>query len=159
MHLLVEEQFGNIGDKLRHTVARFCGSGDIAEDAVQQAFLKALMNRGLLEMMPPEAMKSWIYATAKNAAIDMVRKQKRLIYRDDAGDETEPGEGDFTEGVLVKELVDTLPEDLRAIVYLKYYSGFDSREIGAMLKIPAPTVRGRLRTAINKLRQNVREDL
>ena len=53
------------------------------------------------------------------------------------------------------ELWDTvarLPEKLRTAVHLFYGEGYESGEIGALLGIPAATVRSRLRRARTELR-------
>ncbi len=50
-----------------------------------------------------------------------------------------------------------LPDDLRVVVALRYYAGFDATEIGNTLKIPPATVRTRLRHALRLLRERLRD--
>ena len=48
-----------------------------------------------------------------------------------------------------------LPIDLRRVVALRFYAGMDSPQIGAILELPAATVRTRLRRALELLRRDL----
>ena len=78
--MLVADGFEKYKDSLIRSIAIFSGDEQAAQDAVQYAFLKAVMNRELLEQMPELAMKAWLSAAARNAVVDSKRKQSRLVY-------------------------------------------------------------------------------
>lgn len=49
--------------------------------------------------------------------------------------------------------VNQLPAHYRAVIYLFYYEGYDAREIGQILGIPAATVHTRLARGRAKLKE------
>jgi RNA polymerase sigma factor (sigma-70 family) len=54
--------------------------------------------------------------------------------------------------IIMQQLLSKLPQSLRVPVELKYYSNMNATEIGETLNLPAATVRTRLRTAMQQLR-------
>jgi DNA-directed RNA polymerase specialized sigma24 family protein len=48
-----------------------------------------------------------------------------------------------------------LPTDLRRVIALRFYTGMDSTQIGAILDLPATMVRTRLRRALELLRETL----
>ncbi|MFV0399195.1 MAG: RNA polymerase sigma factor [Oscillospiraceae bacterium] len=144
--------FEKYGGELEKSMTAFCGKGEVAADAVGQAFLKAVENRRMLELMPEPAAKAWLFATARNCIVDYFRKQKRVVY---AGDELlDTVAADMPDRDMEHALTQ-LPETEQAIVRLRYYGGYRSHEIGAMLDIPPSTVRYRLAKAIRQLRSGM----
>ena len=53
----------------------------------------------------------------------------------------------------VRALLEELPEELRTTVELRYFEGLNATEIGRRQGIPAGTVRRRLKTAMDRLRE------
>lgn len=151
----VEAAFEEYRGEMRRSVAYFCGDGETAEEAVQNAFVKALMNRAMLESMPQPAMRAWLFASARNSAVDIKRKEKRLVY---FLDENLPfNQPDPNDRLLVESLMSGLEEKLAGPVRLKYFTGMSSAEIGQALGIPAATVRTRLRAAMKQMRERMGE--
>jgi RNA polymerase sigma-70 factor (ECF subfamily) len=58
----------------------------------------------------------------------------------------------------LRSAVANLPPDLRQVVALRFYAGMDSTEIGAVLNIPAGTVRTRLQRALTRLREALADE-
>jgi len=137
-------------EELVTALGRYSGQWDAAREAVQEAFLRALKQRDLTSVMPEKSLWAWLYATAKHALIDELRKNSRTeLY--DGYDEIDPA-GDFTDAVAVRELLYKLPPNLMQIVSLRYFGGLNSAEIGKMKGIPPATVRSQLRAALATLR-------
>jgi RNA polymerase sigma-70 factor (ECF subfamily) len=129
----------------------FSRDEQIAQDAVAQAYTRALMNKRLLENMPEPAMKAWLYATARNVVVDMKRRDKRLIgFLDD--DFAEERQIDLTEQVVVAGLLQKMPPSLREPVRMKFFEGLNATEIGEAMHLPAATVRSRIKRAIHLMR-------
>ena len=152
--MLLEKFYELNKDKLISVLTRYCGDGEAAADAVQNAFLKALNNRDTLAYLPKKPLWSWLYTTAKNALIDEKRKTSRYERLEDY-DEADP-RGDFSDSVLVKDLLHTLPENLMHIVSLRYYGGLNATEIAGFQGKPPATVRSQLRTAIHLLKKQIK---
>ncbi|GHV32642.1 hypothetical protein FACS18949_04190 [Clostridia bacterium] len=125
-----------------------------AEDAVQQAFVQALGHQELLDGMSEKSLRSWLYATAKNALIDAKRRQSRVLALDPDYD-APSDDPDPTDRVIVAQLLEQLPEDLRQIVELRYFAGMNATLIGQTLDMNPATVRTKLRAAINKMRRDL----
>lgn len=149
--MLIEEAYEKYSEKLIQAMIRFSQDEAAAEDAVSQAFTQALANCNMLEAMPDPAVKAWLHSVARNALVDMKRKESRLAELSDDF----PGEysaADPTDSLLAEGLLSRLPSHLRTPVYLKYYRGLNSVEIGKSMGLPAATVRTRLRTALRLMR-------
>jgi len=135
----------------------FSRDEEAAVDGVSQAFARALANKLMLEAMPEPAMKAWLYATARNAVIDIKRRENRLsklfVTTGDV-EFVDPRRSDLAGKAVLDLLLDELPDSLRQPVELKYFEGMNASEIGEAMKIPAATVRTRLRTALQHLRKN-----
>lgn len=117
-----------------------------AEDVVQETFLRAYQNRGLLENAGQNKAKNWLYKTARNLYIDKVRRKSKQ-----PPPEEEPMEEDDFSYIFVQQALQEIPEELSHIVALRYFSGFNSTEIGEILGISPATVRTRLRAASKRL--------
>ena len=53
----------------------------------------------------------------------------------------------------VAQLVGRLPEDERAIFSLRYFEGYNSKELGEIFSLPPATIRSRLASAKRRLRE------
>lgn len=149
--MLIDTAYRKYSGPMLQAMIRFSRDETAANDAVSQAFTQALINRAMLESMPEPAMRAWLYAAARNALVDMKRKEARLV----SLEESSPAEIPFTDPsdrLLAESMLSRLPLELRTPIYLKYYRGFNSTEIGQALHIPASTVRTRLRTAMGLMR-------
>ena len=58
----------------------------------------------------------------------------------------------------LKEAVERLPEPLRAVVILRYFTGYTQAETAAALEIPQGTVATRQRRALELLRLDLGEE-
>lgn len=143
--MLIESAYREYSAQILGAMLRFSRDEAAAGDAVSQAFMQAMANRSLLEAMPEPAMKAWLYAAARNALIDMKRKEARTVCMEKPSD---PGDR-----ILAQELMNRLPQNLKLPVYLKYDQDYNSVEIGRMMNLPAATVRTRLRTALQMMRE------
>ncbi|MBI9013966.1 MAG: RNA polymerase sigma factor [Clostridiales bacterium] len=131
-------------------------SGDFhkGSDLVQDALLKVVERQHLFDEMHPTQVKAWLFKTIKNKHIDTIRKdqRKRLLVMSQLTVE------DFQDERVLKMLVTDLNEEERKVISLKYYSGYNSKEIAEMINMNPSTVRNRLSTAVSKLREAYRED-
>ncbi|MDL2323853.1 sigma-70 family RNA polymerase sigma factor [Ruminococcaceae bacterium OttesenSCG-928-A16] len=118
-----------------------------AEDAVQTVFLKLL--RLNPEFASAEHEKAWLIRVTVNQCKDMMRSgwNKKTTAMDETLAETE--QDDHFE---VLNVVRTLPEKYRTVVYLYYFEGYSTAEIAALLETRQGTVESRLHRARAKLR-------
>jgi RNA polymerase sigma-70 factor, ECF subfamily len=147
-----------------NVVYRMCGDGRLAEEAAQEAFLRAWQR--LAGYQTEQSFRPWIYRIAINAAIDALRLERRLVNLEDLlvddPDETIlPAPGDGPEEMIearqqaerVRRAVLALPAASRSALVLREYGGMSYNEIAAALEIPLGTVMSRLNSARGQLRQ------
>jgi len=128
-----------------------------AEDAVQDALLKLYRGDAWRNMQDERA---FLTRTVWRTAYDRLQMRTtpsdefaELLLRDPRrSPEREAEEQD--EQVLLHELIDQLPPELRQPLLLSAIDELTSREIGLAMDIPEGTVRTRLMRARNELRRN-----
>ncbi len=113
---------------------------DRASDVVQDSFEKLWMHVGEIDY---KVARSWLFTTAYNQMIDMLRKEAKMVLTSEHNDRDLYYEGSYTDlsEVLGKALT-RLPEQQRSAIMLRDYEGYSYREIAditgtseAMVKI------------------------
>ena len=151
----IEEAFREYREGLVRAMTAFSRDAEAAQDGVSHAFTQALANRLMLEAMPEPAMKAWLYAAARNAIVDVKRREVRFLPNGAQFIDTELArEEDIAGRIAIELLLEKLPESLRVPVELKYYDNMNATEIGEAMNLPAATVRTRLRNAMQRMRKN-----
>lgn len=147
-----------------NVIYRMCGDAQLAEDAAQEAFIRAWQN--LSAYRPQASLRSWLYRIAVNAATDMLRKERRILPGDmeqmnltDGRPELESLVSQHERTRLVQEAIVSLPEASRAVLILREYEGLSYHEISSTLDIPIGTVMSRLNYARNLLKTMLRPQL
>jgi RNA polymerase sigma-70 factor (ECF subfamily) len=139
-------------------VYRMCGNPGLAEDAAQEAFLRAWVN--LASYKPKGSLRNWLYRIAINAALDVLRRtpeetledeQARMLADQAAGPEAVLIEKERV--VLLQQAMQSLPEAARSVIVLREYGGLSYQEIASVLEVPVGTVMSRLNYARNRLRE------
>jgi RNA polymerase sigma-70 factor (ECF subfamily) len=152
--VLVETAFREYGKAMLGVMIRFCGDEQAAQDGVSHAFAQALARKRTLEAMPAPAMRAWLYAAARNAVVDIKRREARfsLFPEGDAlfADTRLP---DLAGRAAAEALLRELPRELGVIVRMKYYGQMNASQIGLALGVPPATVRTRLRKALRIMRE------
>ena len=141
--------------KTYRTAYMVTGNAQLAEDATQEAFLKAFSNFHTLKEIGK--FGSWISVIATNCAIDIIRKNKRIILTDqqekylntDTGNSPQDSwEQQETYQEVRKALLLLEPED-REILVLKYFNELSIQEMPNWF-LPAGTIKSRLFRAREK---------
>jgi RNA polymerase sigma-70 factor (ECF subfamily) len=140
---------------------RMCGRRAAAEDVVQEAFM-SLWRSGARYDRTRGSVRSWVLGVVHNRAIDLFRRDSVRTGKDvsDEGAVERMAAPDSTEGEAhrredaseVRGALQDLPDDQRQVIELAYFGGFTHSEIAAQLKLPAGTVKGRMRLGLTKLK-------
>jgi RNA polymerase sigma-70 factor (ECF subfamily) len=139
-------------------VTRMCGDTGLAEDAAQEAFMRAWVN--LPSFQPRGSLRNWLYRIAINAALDVLRHKSEETLEDEeasrmpdqtAGPETALIEKE--QAAILHQAVKSLPDAARAVLVLREYGGLSYREISGALDVPIGTVMSRLNYARSRLRE------
>lgn len=128
-------------------------NSDRAFDLAQEAYVSAIEHEEIFDRMNEYQIKGWFFTTIKNKNIDYIRKYSRLTHLEN--DEYLGNSEDFEECIVMRELLNKLPEKNRKILLLRYNMNFNSKEIGEILGIPSSTVRSRLSAALKLLKENL----
>ena len=158
-------------------VYRYVHNVPDAEDITQEVFIKVWKHSRKFDQK--KRFKTWIFAIAKNTALDFLKKSrsasggKKIVPFSEL--EHAEGEGigegsmldtladpaplppevlaraDITQ--VLKEAVDQLPFDARTVLFLYYYDHFNFREIAETLGQSIDTVKSRHRRALFRLKE------
>lgn len=133
---------------------RMSGSPELEEDLVQDTFLRALQNPGILEDLTPAKQRAWLYRTLKNLYFDRWRRGAlEAAYLETLREEPQWDGGiQEIESTLFLQVLEPLD---KAIFQLRFEEGCTAREIGEMLNLPPGTVRSRLSRCRKYLKENL----
>jgi RNA polymerase sigma factor (sigma-70 family) len=122
-----------------------------AKDVVQNSFEKMWVNK---ETIDNEKCKSFLFTVAYNTMIDHIRKNKRIILKEDFG-ETALGSNSQKQNTkrILHEALSRLNERDRSLVMLKDYEGYNYAEIGEITNLNESQVKVYLHRARLQLRE------
>ena len=151
------EAFGALVEQYRDNVYRLayrmCGNAYDADEAAQEAFVAAW--RALPNFRGDAKFSTWLYRLTTNAAIDVMRREKRhqtvgdgemVDVADDADSPQETVERTEQQEAVQKAL-STLSEEYREVLLLRYMEELDYAEIAEVLQLPSGTVKSRINRA------------
>ncbi len=131
---------------------------ELAKDLTQETMVKAI--KSLWKYRGEAKFSSWLIAIGSNLYRDELRKRKSVEKNLYAGNEESNQQNPVEEiKVDIKRAMLQLPREKRFPLILKYYYDYTYEEIAMTLKIPVGTVRSRLHSAINQLREVLKEKL
>ena len=133
---------------------RMSGSKELAEDLVQETFVKALMNTETIADLSPSKQRAWLFRTFKNLFFDRYRRAVlESEYEQNWQPEyiDDPGIQEIENAMLLQSIN---PLD-RAIFQLRYFDGYSAEEISQMMNLPPGTIRSKLSRCRKYLKQNL----
>lgn len=144
---------------LRYAARLLGGSSDDAEtarDVVQEVWIGVI--RGLRGLRDPSQFPAWIYGITTRRCADVIRAniRKRRLDADTAAGRSreEPGLTPDTQ-IDLTTAIRELPLTHRAVVHLFYRDEMSVEQIASILEIPVGTVKSRLHSAREKLREHM----
>lgn len=150
-----------------------CGGADDAEDAMQEALIKTY--RYASRIREPEAFRTWLYRTVRNACLIRRRRRvdepARMLSLDEltpSFDESprvaEPADrGRLPDDLAInarlrarmREALAKLPRPFRVVVFLREIEGLSTREVAKVVGISEANVKTRLHRARLFLRREL----
>ena len=143
---------------LRYAARVLGGSSDAADtarDVVQEVWIGVI--RGLRGLRDPAQFPAWIYGITTRKCADVIRtnmRRRRLDTNSGAGRSGEAGPTPESRIDLTKA-IRGLPPTHRAVVHLFYREEMSVEEIASILEIPVGTVKSRLHSARETLREHM----
>lgn len=163
--------FEELVNTFQHAVYNLCyrmlGERTEAEDAAQEAFLRAYMN--LQRYDPARSFKTWLLSIASNHCIDRLRRRRLTwLSLDDplppnlmlASDEPEPEDATIQNqrSAAIQELLNGLNAEYRAAVILRYWYDYSYTEIADILDTTESAIKSRLFRARQALADKMKEE-
>ena len=146
--------------KLYGVVLRILRRTDLADEVIQEAYLKIWTSAG--QFNPTLAAPiTWMVAIARNRAIDMIRKKSELSIEEEsdamevAAETSDPLAGrELTEELKrLLTCMGRLDAERQRLVLLAYYSGWTREQLAAKFEKPVNTIKTWLRRSLAEIRE------
>ena len=134
-----------------------CGDRELAEDAVQSAWLVAW--RKLRSLRDPERVRPWLLAVAANEARQILRRRRGPVVEIDIEAPGDP-RGDPSAGIEridLRRALAHLSADDRALLAMRYVVDLSSEELATAVGTTPSTARTRLCRIVDRLRKELRD--
>lgn len=128
------------------------GNLEVAHDAVQEGFAKAI--RGRFGYRGNGSAEAWVWSIVVNAARSALRPPAVEI---EGGELAEAETAPVVEWPELRSAIAALPERQRLAVFLRHYADLDYEQIGDILGIERGTVAATLHAAHATLRKQMSE--
>jgi RNA polymerase sigma factor (sigma-70 family) len=161
-HQNVDELLRRFEVPLLQYATRITGNNERARDVVQETFIKFQRNGAVA----PEKTPTWLFTVCRNGALNVCRKEKRMMYLDEEIIESRRDEQPMpferieqreATGFLMKILA-TLPARQQEVLQLKFQNDLSYQEIAEITKTTANSVGVLIHTALKTLRQRYAEN-
>src|ERR1700749_3000117 len=148
--------------KLFGVVLRILRRQDLAEEAIQEAYVKIWNRAG--QFNPGQSSPiTWMASIARNRAIDVVRKRSEVSIEEEpaAMEVADDGPGPLAGREMTEELkrllecVGRLEPDRQKLVLLAYYNGWSREQLATKFETPVNTVKTWLRRSMMDIREGL----
>ncbi len=141
-----------IREQLYRTAYGYLGNAHDSLEAVDEAVYQGF--RARKKIRQPEFFTTWMTRILIRVCY---RELKRRTRQQEVPVE-EQGAEDY-DGLPLREAIERLPEELRQVIVLRYFTGLTQAEAAQALEIPQGTVVTRQRRALALLRVELEEDV
>ncbi|MCT4561887.1 MAG: RNA polymerase sigma factor [Crocinitomicaceae bacterium] len=152
----MSELYDRYADTLYGLASKIVKSDEIAQDIVQDSFVKVWKNVTSYDQSKGSFF-TWMLNITRNTAIDFLRKQKKYkatsIQDVENSVHMEGGIQANMDAIGLKEMVNDLNSDQKILVEYIYFKGYTQQEVADELEIPLGTVKTRIRSAVKALQK------
>lgn len=154
--------YGHYSGALYGVVLRIVSSKEYTEEVIQDVFVKIWNGIGKYDESKGR-LYTWMINIARNTAIDYLKSKsfQNQLKNHSVSDfvytikeESQINESDF---IGFSKVLDKLEPDKRQLIELAYYQGYTQVEISEKLNIPLGTVKTKIRSALLKLKDLLKE--
>ncbi|MEZ4773071.1 MAG: sigma-70 family RNA polymerase sigma factor [Bacteroidia bacterium] len=157
----IDQIYHQYGTNLLGIIFRIVGDQEIAEDVLQDAFVKVWKNAASYDTSKGRLF-TWLLNICRNTAIDRIRsaefkfKQKIQNPSNPVSIESEQQTYSFNpDNIGVREWVNKLRPEHSEVIEMVYLTGYTHEEAAENLGLPLGTLKTRLRSALKILRENL----
>jgi RNA polymerase sigma-70 factor (ECF subfamily) len=150
--------------QLLRYVSRMVYNFDLAEDVVQETFIK-LFKKWKEELVPSPQISSWLYRVAHNKAIDMIRKENRRINHQNHKAEFDKidlemfnkGDKEISSKALdAAKILNSLTPEEKQLVILKVYEKKSYKEISEITNLSTGNIGFKLHHIMKKMAKKLK---
>lgn len=156
--------------RIYNFIYRFVGQGETAEDLAQEVFIK--IYKSASSYRPQAKFQTWAHQIARNISLNELRRLKKPVVSLEETFETEEGPvvrqiadhnipspfeqiSDKEKADIIKEAIESLPENQRMAVILRRYDGMPYEEIAKAMGCSLEAVK----SLLNRAKENLKEKL
>ena len=134
---------------------RYHPDRDDCEDLLQETWVRALANLNRFD--PEKRFSTWLFQIALNLCRDLARRdQVRSRFRKGVQEMQHGNTGvtaeEKVDAMKAMQAIETLPQQQKEVLLLRYYHGFPEAEVSEILGCPRGTVKSRLHQAVKAVR-------
>jgi RNA polymerase sigma factor (sigma-70 family) len=127
----------------------------LAEDAAQESFARALVN--LRALKNRNRFAPWLAAICRNIAKDMLSAKARHINAEDLSQVAEKNDDDSNH-YAIRRAIEQLPATAKELIVLRYYNNLPYERIASILGISRAAINGRLARAKRKMAKYLKQN-
>ncbi len=125
---------------------------DIVQEVAYQSF------KNIATLKKTQYFKTWLMKITINCALNLINRNKKVVHLNPDVEICAMGEEEnIALSLSLLEVMETLQEEEKSVILLKYYADRTLKEISEILDIPLGTAKSILYRALEKLRQNLKE--
>ena len=132
------------------------GNDADAADVIGEAILRAYEK--IYTLRDADAFKPWLLRIVRNTAVELVRKNSRVIYTEQHDGAYDSPESTLAIGLSLREAVKSLRQPYRTVIELYYYENMSVRQIAKITDTGEGAVKKLLSRARKMLRELLKED-
>ncbi|WP_333596549.1 RNA polymerase sigma factor [Chryseobacterium flavum] len=144
-------------------IRRIIVDGDLAQDTLQETFIKAYQN--FHQFKNDSQLYTWLYRIATNEALQQVNKMKKMqktdedpeyhmqnLVADNAEDDAEEIQ------ILLQNAIQSLPEKQKLVFMMRYYDDLPYEEISKIVDMSVGTLKTNYHYAKQKIEDYIKEN-
>lgn len=154
MLMTTERAWETFHVQLKHFILKYIHDEVVAEDILQDVFLKIHMH--ITTLKDEKKLQSWLYQITRHTIYDHYRTQKDTITLPDTLDlPEEPTQEDVEQTLLpcIRDMVERLPEPYREALILTEYAGLSQKQLAERQNLSLAGAKSRVQRARAKLKQ------
>lgn len=154
----VDKLYTIYSEKALRTAYLITSDRFLAEDILQDTFIQCI--KSVKSLKNNAAFKPWFYKVLIRTAYKAIKHKKHFIPAEDIYEKADTAVYDRypSDNIQIYNCIKTLKPALRSTVILFYYNGLSIKEISKIMQCPGGTVKSRLNTARNILKETLKED-
>ena len=150
---MIEELYLTYHSELVRWCRNMTRDPSLAEELVQEAFLRAMLQEETLSALKEKQRRAWLYRVTKNLYIDRTRHGAYEIVVDALPESAD--ESDAVTTLEWEQLLESLPDMEGVLFAMRYLQGYNSEQLSQIFQIPSGTIRSKLSSARKHLKEAI----